>query len=270
MTFSSKRLASRFLSQASIFAAAIVAFLPVTANAALALPAPIISVILDAGPPEPDLRFFSAPGFHSLNGVGVTVALTPGPQVVSDAFGRPDGGSNSSSAGLTYSYGLDGPAIDLLVPLFATFRVFASASGGAPGSEVLANATLGIRGVNGTSFNRAEIAQSCAGCGPLEFKGTLSFLQLSGHFDKVELSVATSTSAGAGVSALARAFVDPYIFIDPAWLADHPGYSVVVSAGIGNAAPGVAAIPEPQTYAMMLAGLGLLGFAAHRRRNKTA
>jgi len=29
----------------------------------------------------------------------------------------------------------------------------------------------------------------------------------------------------------------------------------------------MAAIPEPQTYALLLAGLGLLGFAARRRRN---
>ncbi|MDP2030962.1 MAG: PEP-CTERM sorting domain-containing protein [Thiobacillus sp.] len=32
----------------------------------------------------------------------------------------------------------------------------------------------------------------------------------------------------------------------------------------------VAAIPEPETYAMMLAGLGLLGFAVHRRKQKGA
>ena len=31
---------------------------------------------------------------------------------------------------------------------------------------------------------------------------------------------------------------------------------------------GVAAIPEPETYAMLLAGLGLLGFAARRRKQK--
>ena len=31
-----------------------------------------------------------------------------------------------------------------------------------------------------------------------------------------------------------------------------------------------ATVPEPETYAMMLAGLGLLGFAARRRKQKTA
>jgi hypothetical protein len=28
----------------------------------------------------------------------------------------------------------------------------------------------------------------------------------------------------------------------------------------------VAAVPEPETYAMLLAGLGLLGFAARRKK----
>lgn len=31
-----------------------------------------------------------------------------------------------------------------------------------------------------------------------------------------------------------------------------------------------AAVPEPETYAMLLAGFGLLGFAAFRRKQKTA
>jgi hypothetical protein len=29
----------------------------------------------------------------------------------------------------------------------------------------------------------------------------------------------------------------------------------------------VAAVPEPETYAMLLAGLGLLGFTAYRRKS---
>lgn len=31
----------------------------------------------------------------------------------------------------------------------------------------------------------------------------------------------------------------------------------------------IAAVPEPETYAMMLAGLGMLGFSARRKKQKT-
>jgi len=37
-----------------------------------------------------------------------------------------------------------------------------------------------------------------------------------------------------------------------------------------GAAPSLLAVPEPETYAMMLAGLGLMGFVAHRRKRVEA
>jgi len=64
-------------------------------------------------------------------------------------------------------------------------------------------------------------------------------------------------------------YIDPHIYVDPSFL-NASQYSIRLSAGIGNSLPGVAAIPELQTYAMMLAGMGLLGFVARRRKNKTA
>lgn len=42
-----------------------------------------------------------------------------------------------------------------------------------------------------------------------------------------------------------------------------PGMTVDIGSGT---AYNIAAVPEPETYAMLLAGLGLVGFAAHRRR----
>ena len=60
------------------------------------------------------------------------------------------------------------------------------------------------------------------------------------------------------------ATADPYIQIDPTWLAAHPGYAVAFSQGFTNgAAPGV---PEPAAWTMMLLGSGFLGAAARRRR----
>lgn len=52
------------------------------------------------------------------------------------------------------------------------------------------------------------------------------------------------------------------------------GCGVAGDVGFGSGgfdqAGGVAAIPEPETYAMLLAGLGILGFAARRRKLKAA
>lgn len=51
------------------------------------------------------------------------------------------------------------------------------------------------------------------------------------------------------------------------------GCGVAGNIGFGSGGfdqAGVAAIPEPETYAMMLAGLGLLGFMARRRKQKAA
>jgi len=46
---------------------------------------------------------------------------------------------------------------------------------------------------------------------------------------------------------------------------DQPG------AKLGNTGQTmVPSIPEPETYAMMLAGLGLMGFVARRRKQKAA
>jgi hypothetical protein len=40
--------------------------------------------------------------------------------------------------------------------------------------------------------------------------------------------------------------------------------------GAFTASVTLAPVPEPETHAMMLAGIGLLGFAARRRRQKDA
>ena len=62
-----------------------------------------------------------------------------------------------------------------------------------------------------------------------------------------EISVNTSEAGMASASA------DPFFFIDPDFLLNNPGYSVVVSDGVGNSP--LSAIPEPETWATMLMGL---------------
>lgn len=54
----------------------------------------------------------------------------------------------------------------------------------------------------------------------------------------IHLQIDLRACNGGVADALADA---PYIFIDPDWLATHPGYSVMVSAGVGNTAPPLSA-----------------------------
>jgi hypothetical protein len=53
---------------------------------------------------------------------------------------------------------------------------------------------------------------------------------------------------------------------------EHSYKSLGTTADIGS--PGftsfAAAVPEPETYAMLLAGLGLMGAVARRKRSNTA
>jgi hypothetical protein len=67
------------------------------------------------------------------------------------------------------------------------------------------------------------------------------------------LAGASSTTLGQSASAL----VDPTFTVVSGGV---PGGQFVFSQGIS------APVPEPETYAMMLAGLGLMGFAARRKK----
>lgn len=61
------------------------------------------------------------------------------------------------------------------------------------------------------------------------------------------------------------------VFNDALYLHSQPGvFYKVADASTAFGVSAVGAVPEPETYAMLLAGLGLLGFTARRRKNRTA
>jgi hypothetical protein len=75
-------------------------------------------------------------------------------------------------------------------------------------------------------------------CSNPSWSGTLSALAGVGYNNVVELSAMSVVES----SGAAYAFADPYITIDPTFLANNPGYALVLN--VGNAA---SATPEPTT-----------------------
>jgi len=91
----------------------------------------------------------------------------------------------------------------------------------------------------------------------------------STYFTQFELRNDTTNTSIAGGSTFA--LFDNFSFIAPA---GTDTYELIVSGGLMpnhdfGAYSGsllVTAVPEPETYAMLLAGLGLIGFSLRRRR----
>jgi hypothetical protein len=73
-------------------------------------------------------------------------------------------------------------------------------------------------------------------------------------------------SNGQSSNTAASAYIDPFIQVDPNWALSHPGHSIIVSNGIGNAAP--AAVPVPG--ALWLFASGLMGLLGLRRRGNNS
>jgi PEP-CTERM motif len=239
------RSVSFFTSAMATFIAAV---LPAAAAAQMVLPAAYYFGSVANESTEQD---FLAPGTYILGGASISVIGFPQPSLVGRA-GDDTGLRASFSGDISYSFTVDGPASVNAIPLFAMYDLHASAIG----SVTNAIASLSITGTRNDFFER--VAADGSFSTPASIFATRPVGLEPGVIGVVSLGV-----GGFSDSGLADAYVDPFIFVDPAFLADHPGYTVRVSAGVGNAMP-VTSVPEPETYAMMLVGLGLL--ATTRRR----
>jgi hypothetical protein len=116
--------------------------------------------------------------------------------------------------------------------------------------------------VNGVSYASVSGVGSCPStyCGPLPIVGDSS----GQHWD---------TFSGASFFTIPD--LDPTLTIESVWgltniVAGHnfdldPNYAVAIDVFLGD---GVAAIPEPSTWAMMILGFAGLGFMAYRRKTR--
>jgi len=129
--------------------------------------------------------------------------------------------------------------------------VFSLANDGTPGvvSALTAGFVAGLSAINtpfGT-FSNSIVCSVCGSGGGTPYTGPLNF---------------TITDAG-GISLSSFILSTPPPQGQGGWLFSA---DILANGATGNVATNTPAIPEPETYAMMLAGLSLLGFVARRRR----
>jgi hypothetical protein len=225
------------------------ALLPMAVPAQTILQPPEYAILVATGS---SANHFTIPGAYVLGGASVDVVGLPQAATSGQASGTPDVGAGFN-AGIRYFFTVTGPDHDVVIPLLATFALHASAVG-TFATNSSASFSVVFTANDFTEQVEADVLQPT----PTDIFSSRAFGLEVGRVGQVVLGV-----SGGSFGGFAEAYADPYIFVDPAFVASHPGYAVAVSDGIGNAAP-ISAVPEPETGAMMLFGIGLM-VAARRR-----
>jgi hypothetical protein len=219
------------------------ALLPMAAPAQTVLKPPEYDILVATGS---SANHFTAAGAYVLGGASAEVIGFPQASTFGRASGNPDVGAGFT-AGVHYYFTVTGPQRDVIIPLLATFSLHASAIG-----TFATNSSAHFQ----TSFTENDIDERVDADlqhpTPTDLFATRPFGLEVDRIGQVFIFI-----DGGSFGGFAEAYADPYIFVDPAFLASHPGYAVEVSAGIGNS-PTVSAVPEPETYATMMLGIGLL------------
>lgn len=244
-----------------------------------------------ASPITQDLSALVSPDLPA-GSATVTFASHPAPYVRVDALSR--GRNVVLNAQLRYEFSYAGPALSYVpihfvglfdiqhgLALFNRSEVEFSLS--ATSLDFQRQQSVGVA-IDCSSICRYMAAPAATSLSSIQapFAGTaaaslLGFSAATGSFSGVLMAGTDANGQGRGVVSLRAfasnavsgyapswAFIDPALTIDAAYLADHPGASLSLPTGVGNA---ITAVPEPQSLALLLAGLaGLGGLAARRQR----
>lgn len=164
------------------------------------------------------------------------------------------------------------PDHPLTVPVLVDYSLFAH-----PGWDFSdTSASIDVTDGFGDSFHRGLACSSDSDpCDDITATGRLdfvvSYIDGDGHSHGSTLGTvlmqaqAHGNSENNGLFFSGEAGVDPTLYIDPAFLIDHPGYTLTTDTVLFGDAPGV---PEPATWVLMLLGFGGLGVAL-RTRHRT-
>ncbi len=121
----------------------------------------------------------------------------------------------------------------------------------------------------GVTLSWTEVESTLAGLHRGHMLSPDAFVFDLGFVSSVIPPLALSTFSSEGVFSPGVSSLTSIAF--PAANIVHVGFSRLDSSDSYTlSAQSISAVPEPETYAMMLAGLGLLGFAARRRKQQAA
>ena len=223
--------------------------------------------------------FAAAPATFTLPGITISNVATPVPTITIRASNACCG--NTTGIGhWGYNFGVIGPDY-AAVPLFAHIVAHGSAAAETVLGSALASAQIDII----PDARSASKPIHIFGQSRVNFDGQPDLPGFA--IDEVVAFTLTANYngfvAGEAVASVgtraynfdgehptygtgsASVYLDPFISIDPTWSAAHPGYSLHVEPGFGNSAAG-GAVPEPASWALFVAGFGVVGAAARRRR----
>lgn len=208
--------------------------------------------------PDPIIEVNGGVGdFGTFTNAGSTITLSslPNPSITAVTSG------NGDTEGLIeYYVVLTGGQFGDQVPLTVVGSLSTGASGGGPGDVINSYASIGLSFFDGNNGGSESVfcgnVARGEDCSDPAWSGSISAIAVEGYSNAIGISATTEVS-GLGT---ANAFADPYVYIDPAFLADHPGYSLALN--VGNSPAGT---PEPSTLVLGAACLVILFVA---RRNK--
>ncbi len=172
---------------------------------------------------------------------------------------------------------IEGPAPDtiLFVPILITGNYGVSASGtGTAFAGIGTGLAAGLHGtvgfVLGGEFGCSPtVVPSGCGSGAFTLSTSVDDSPLSGGIFSIFIQATGNLDGSVGPMGSFSAFVDPHVSIDcaKATFADCSAYSLVVAPDSFTVGSGV---PEPSTWALLLAGFAGLGSVTVRRARKTA